>query len=196
LQPLFNLLEVVTRSVLLLSCHLLPAGQGDGLLRQAKDLVERGIISHKGSPYQGFSGCAQGRQVDLEKAGDSVIVIEAQSVTIRDSNQKEIEQDLRHGELLEKACRDKAVIDPTEGALDPSNSLRAKEPFDGHCFTPRRQWGYFSKSKGSFLTDFVYQDMEYPRKAKPFQLVEALSRFVYQDGMIPTIGQSSGQVVL
>jgi hypothetical protein len=62
----------------------------------------------------------------------SDIMIKTQSMTIRDSHQKEIQEDLDHGKIMEEPFGDKAVIDPTEGAFDLSNSVRTKESFDGH----------------------------------------------------------------
>jgi hypothetical protein len=132
LQHLPDLFETVTSNVLFLFLPLFSGRKRDGLGRQRKNLIERRVVGEKRSSHQTLSGFAQSRQIDLEKRGNSIIMIKTQTVSIRDGDQKEIEKDFDHGEVKEKTFCDKAVIDPTEGAFDLSNSVRTKDSFEGH----------------------------------------------------------------
>ena len=132
LQPFSDLLEIVTSQFLFLSFLLFFGRKGDGLRRQRKHLIEGWFISQERAINQRLAGFAQSGQIDLQKRSHAIIVIEAQAVTIRDGDQKEIEENLDHGKLMEEPSSDKTMIDPTEGAFDLSNSVRTKDSFDGH----------------------------------------------------------------
>jgi hypothetical protein len=132
LEHLPDLFETVTSNVLFLFLPLFSGRKRNGLGGQRKNLIERRVVGEKRSSHQTLSGFTQGRQINLQKRGYPIIMIKTQSMTIRDSNQKEIEKDLDHGKIMEEPFGDKAVIDPTEGAFDLSNSVRTKESFDGH----------------------------------------------------------------
>jgi hypothetical protein len=81
---------------------------------------------------QSFSGFSQGSEIDLEQAGDAVIVIEAESIAVRDRDQEKVEQDLQGGEIRQEPCGDKAVIDPAEGPFDFAGPFGTKKSFEGH----------------------------------------------------------------
>jgi hypothetical protein len=115
---------------------LLSGGPDHGPRGQGEDLVEGRLISHERPLDQSFSGLPQGGQVDLQKAGDSVIVVEAQSMAVGDSDQKEIEKDFQGREISQKSSRDETMIDPAEGAFDLSEPLRKENPFDLHGHHP------------------------------------------------------------
>jgi len=132
LEHLPDLFEIVMSQLLLLSFPFFSGWRSNGLRWQRKDLIERRFISQEKALDQCVPGFTQGRQINFQKRGYSIIMIKTQSMTIRDSDQKEIEEDLDHGKIMEEPFGDKAVIDPTEGAFDLSNSVRTKESFDGH----------------------------------------------------------------
>jgi hypothetical protein len=54
----------------------------------------------------------------FEKPAYPVIVVEADAVSVRNSNQEKIKQDFYSGQFKEKSSGYEAMIDPTEGALD------------------------------------------------------------------------------
>jgi hypothetical protein len=99
---------------------------------QRQDLVKRGIIGHERSQHQAFSGLAQRNQVDLQKGGDSVVMIETQSTSIRNGHQEEVKNNLDGGKVSQEPTGDEPVIDPTEGAFDLSDSVWTKKFFDTH----------------------------------------------------------------
>jgi hypothetical protein len=111
---------------------LLFGGEENRIGRQRKDLVKRGIISHEGSQDQSFPGLAQGSQIDLQKGGDSVVVIETQSISIRNGNQEKIKNNLEGGKVSQKPPCDETVIDPAEGPFNLSDPVWAKKLFDTH----------------------------------------------------------------
>jgi len=132
LEHLPDLFEIVMSQLLLLSFPFFSGWRSNGLRWQRKNLIERRFISQERQLHQSIPLFTQSGQINLQKRGYSIIMIKTQSMTIRDSNQKEIEEDLDHGKIMEEPFGDKAVIDPTEGAFDLSNSVRTKESFDGH----------------------------------------------------------------
>jgi hypothetical protein len=95
-------------------------------------LVERGFISQERPLDQPFSGFPQGNEVDLQEAGDAVVMVETESMAVRDGDQEKVEQDLQGGEVQKESTGDQAVIDPAEGAIDFSDSLGTEESFEGH----------------------------------------------------------------
>jgi len=99
---------------------------------QRQDLVKRGIIGDEGSQDQTFSGLAQGGQIDLQKGGDSVVMIETQSISVRDGHQEEVKNNLDGGKISQESTGDKPVIDPTEGTFNPSDSIGAEKFFHTH----------------------------------------------------------------
>jgi hypothetical protein len=99
---------------------------------QRQDLVKRGIIGQERSEHQPFPGLAQGNQIDLQKGGDSVVMIETQSISIRDSDQEKVKNNLDGGKVSQEPTGDEPVIDPTEGAFDLSDSVWTKKFFDTH----------------------------------------------------------------
>jgi hypothetical protein len=110
----------------------LSGGNNNGTGWQRQDLVKRGIIGHERSQHQVFSGLAQRNQIDLQKGGDSVVMIETQSISIRDGDQEKVKNNLDGGKVSQKSIGDETVIDPTEGAFDLSDSLWTKKFFDTH----------------------------------------------------------------
>jgi len=94
------------------------------------------LISHERPHDQSFSGLAQGGKIDLQKAGDSVIVIKAQSVSIRNGNQKKIEKDFQGTKVSQEPPCNEAMINPTEGALNFSYSFGKENSFDVHDYHP------------------------------------------------------------
>jgi hypothetical protein len=132
LEHLPDLFERVMSQLLFLSFPLFSGWKSNGLRWQRKNLIERRFIGQERTLHQSIPRFTQSGQINLQKRGYSIIMIKTQSMTIRDSNQKEIEEDLDHGKIMEEPFGDKAVIDPTEGAFDLSNSVRTKESFDGH----------------------------------------------------------------
>ena len=132
LQHPLDLFEIVMSHLLLLLAPLFFRWKGNRLWRQREDLIERELIGQKRPFHQPFSGFAQSGQSDLQNRGDPIIVIETQSITIRDGDQKQIQEDLDRREIMEEASRNKAMVDPAKGAFDLSNSVRAKESFDNH----------------------------------------------------------------
>lgn len=132
MEHLPDLFEIVMSQLLLLSFPFFSGWKSQGLRWQRKDLIERRFIGQERTLHQSTPRFTQSRQINLQKRGYPIIMIKTQSMTIRDSDQKEIEEDLDHGKIMEEPFGDKAVIDPTEGAFDLSNSVRTKESFDGH----------------------------------------------------------------
>jgi hypothetical protein len=59
-------------------------------------------------------------------------MIKAQSISVRNSDQKKIKKDFQGGEISQKSSRDKTMIDPTEGTLDLSETFGMENPFDLH----------------------------------------------------------------
>jgi len=59
-------------------------------------------------------------------------MIKAQSVSVRNSDQKKIKKDFQGGEVSQKSSRDKTMIDPAEGTLDLSETFGMENPFDLH----------------------------------------------------------------
>jgi hypothetical protein len=64
---------------------------------QGEDLVEGRLIADKGSEHQALPCLTQGAKGDLKEAAYPVIMIETDSITIRDSHQEKIEKDLCGG---------------------------------------------------------------------------------------------------
>jgi len=110
----------------------LSGGKKDRTRWQRQDLIKRGIIGHERSQHQAFSGLAQRNQVDLQKGGDSVVMIETQSTSIRNGHQEEVKNHLDGRKVPQKPTGDEPVIDPTEGAFDLSDSVWTKKFFDTH----------------------------------------------------------------
>jgi hypothetical protein len=78
------------------------------------------------------SGLPQGGKVDLQQTGNTVIMIKAQSVSVRNSDQKKIKKNLQGPEISQKTTGDQPMIDPAEGALDLSETFGMENPFDLH----------------------------------------------------------------
>jgi hypothetical protein len=95
LEYLLDLFKIGSSDFFFSLGPLFSGGKHHGLRGQGEDLIERRLISHKRPQDQSFSGLPQGRKINLQKAGDSVIVIKAQSVSVRNSDQKKIEKDFQ-----------------------------------------------------------------------------------------------------
>ena len=108
----------------------------------------------------------QSGEVDLQKAGHSVIMIKAQSISVRNGDQKEIEKHFDHGEVVEKSFGNKTVVDPTEGALDLSNSVGEKEFFDCHGPHLLASMIPFSFGQGFFPNEFCISRQDKFEKRK------------------------------
>jgi hypothetical protein len=126
---------------------LFSGGRGDGPRGQREDLIERRLISHEGPLEQPFSGLPQGGKVNLQKAGDSVIVIKAQSISVRNSHQKKIEKGFQGGKIPQEASCNETMIDPAEGALDLSEPFGIENSFGLHGHYPP-VWMILFCSKG------------------------------------------------
>jgi len=59
-------------------------------------------------------------------------VVEADAVSVRNSNQKIIKKDLYRRQLKEKSSGYEAMIDPTEGALDLADTRGIQDLFYAH----------------------------------------------------------------
>jgi hypothetical protein len=59
-------------------------------------------------------------------------MIKAQSISVRNGDQKKVEKDFQGGEISQKSSRDKTMIDPAEGTLDLSETFGMENPFDLH----------------------------------------------------------------
>jgi len=90
------------------------------------------LISQQRPQDQSFSGLPQGGKVNLEKAGNAVILIKAQPVSIGNRDQKKIEKDFQGGKVSQEPPCNEAMIGPAERALDLSDSLGAEKFFDRH----------------------------------------------------------------
>src|SRR4030042_3118403 len=101
LEHLPDLFEIVMSQLLLLSFPFFSGWRSNGLRWQRKDLIDRRFISQEKALDQCVPGFTQGRQINVQKRGYSIIMIKTQSMTIRDSDQKEIEKDFDHGEVKE-----------------------------------------------------------------------------------------------
>jgi hypothetical protein len=123
---------VVTGNVLFLFLPLFFGWKKDWLRRQREDLIKRKFVGDKRSPDQAFPGFPKSGQINLQKGSDAIIVIKTQSVTIRDGDQEEIKKNLDHREIMEETLCYKAVINPTEGAFNLSDSVWVKNFFDTH----------------------------------------------------------------
>ena len=100
----------------------------DRLRRQGKNLVY-GRTPGDQSPFREvFSGLAQRGEIDLQQGTDPVVMIEAQSLTIGHSDEKEINQDLLSGQIADESAGNKSVIDPTEGARYLPDPVMIDEP--------------------------------------------------------------------
>jgi hypothetical protein len=145
------------------------------------------LVSDKRSPDQTFSGFTQSWQIDLQKGGDSVVMIKTQSVSIRNSNQKKIEKDFQSGKISQETRSNKAVIDPAEGAFDLSNSVGEKDSFDSHRLHILASMVPFSFGQPFLSNEFWISRQGKVKKETLFQRVERQKHFVYQDGMNPII---------
>jgi len=133
LQHLPDLIEMAMGNVSFFTFPLFFRWKRDGPRRQREDLIKRRFVGDKRTSDQSLSGFTQGGQIDLQKGSDAIIMIKAQSVSIRDSDQKEIQKDLDHGQIVEESSRYESVVDPAEGAFDLSDTVGKKQSFDSHC---------------------------------------------------------------
>jgi hypothetical protein len=134
MEHLFDFFEIGPSDLFFPLGSFLSRRRDHGARGQGEDLIERRFIGDQRSPDQSFSGLPQGGKIDLQKAGDSVVIIEAQSVSIRNGDQKKIEKDFQGREVPQKPSRDEPMVDPAEGTFDLSNSVGAKESFGNHRF--------------------------------------------------------------
>jgi hypothetical protein len=132
----FDLFKIGSSDLFFPLGPLFSGGRDHGLRRQREDLIERRLISHEGPLEQPFSGLSQGGKINLQKAGNSVIMIKAQSISVGNSDQKKIEKDFQGGEVSQKSSCDEAMIDPAEGALDLSEPFGMKNSFGWHGHYP------------------------------------------------------------
>jgi len=77
--------------------NLLSCRRAQRMWGQREDLVKGRLIGDKRSQDQAFSCLTQGGKGDLKDTAYSVIMIEADTITIRYSNQEKIEKDLYGG---------------------------------------------------------------------------------------------------
>jgi hypothetical protein len=166
LEPLPDLFEIVMSQLLFLSFPLFSGWRSNGLRWQRKNLIERRFIGQERTLHHSIPRFTQSGQINLQKRGYSIIMIKTQSMTIRDSNQKEIEEDLDHGKIMEEPFGDKAVIDPTEGAFDLSDPVRIKSFFDNHCPHLLASMVPFSFGQGFFPNEFWISRQEKVEKKK------------------------------
>jgi hypothetical protein len=115
---------------------LLLGRQDHGPRGQGENLVERRLISHERPLDQSFPRLSQGSKIDLQEAGDSVIIIEAQSMAVGDSDQKKVEKDFHGREISDKSSCDETMIDPAEGAFDLSEPFGKENSFGLHGHHP------------------------------------------------------------
>jgi len=137
LEHLLDLFKIGSSDFFFPLGPLLSGRQDHGLRGQGEDLIERRLISQQRPQDQSFSGLPQGGKVNLQKAGDAVILIKAQSVSIRNRDQKKIEKDFQGGEISQKPSREEAMINPAEGALDLADSFGLEKSFGWHSRHPR-----------------------------------------------------------
>jgi hypothetical protein len=88
LEHLFDFFEIGPSDLFFLGGPFLLGGQDPGAKWQGENLIKRRLIDHQRSQDQSFSGPPECGKIDLQKAGDSVLVIETQSVSIRNGDQK------------------------------------------------------------------------------------------------------------
>jgi len=147
LEHLLDLLEIGVSDVFFPLGSFLPGGQDHGVRWQGQDLIEWRLIGDKRPLDQSCSGLPQGAKIDLQKAGDAVVVIEAQSVSIRNGDQKKIEKDFQGRKVPQKSSCDKPMIDPAEGAFNLSYPSGKQNSFDLHSDHPP-VWMILFCSKG------------------------------------------------
>jgi hypothetical protein len=95
------------------------------------------LIGYQRPQDQSFSGLPQGGKINLQKAGDAVILIKALSVSIGNRDQKKIEKDFQGGKIAQETSGNEAMINPAEGALDLADSLGLEKFFGWHGRHPR-----------------------------------------------------------
>jgi hypothetical protein len=137
LEHLFDLFEIGSSNLFFPLGPLLSGGQDHGARGQGENLIERRFIGQQGSQDQSFSGPSQGGKIDLQKAGDSVVIIEAHSVSVRNGDQEKIEKDFQGGEISQEPSGNEAMINPAEGTFDLSEPFGMENSFDLHGFTLR-----------------------------------------------------------
>jgi hypothetical protein len=152
MEHLFDLFEIGPSDLFFRLGSFLSGRRDHGARGQGEDLIERRLIGDQRSPDQSLSGLPQGGKIDLQKAGDSVVIIEAQSVSIRNGHQKKIEKDFQGRQVLQKPSCNEPMVDPAERTFDLSNSVGAKESFDNHRFHILASMMSFS-SEQSFLSN-------------------------------------------
>ena len=87
------------------------------------------LIGQQRSHNQALPCLSQGGETDLKKAAYSVIMIEADAVSIGDSNQEKIEKDLYGGQILEESPGDKAMVDPAKRVFNLAEPVWIENPF-------------------------------------------------------------------
>jgi hypothetical protein len=132
----FDLFKIGSSDLFFPLGPLFSGGRDHGLRRQREDLIERRLISHEGPLEQPFSGLSQGGKVDLQKTGDSVIMIKAQSISVGNSDQKKIEKNFQGREVSQETPCNETMIDPAEGTLDLSEPFGIENSFGLHGHYP------------------------------------------------------------
>jgi len=139
LEHLFDFFEIGSSNLLFPLGPFFSGGQDHGAKGQRENLIERRLIGHQRSQDQPLSGPSQGGKIDLQKAGNSVVIIKTQSVSVRNGYQKKIEKDFQGRKVPQKPSCDEPMVDPTERPFNLSDPPRIKNPFDLHGRPPRSE---------------------------------------------------------